>query len=319
MTSYIIKGLALYLLAGLLCSLIMCWGFSLWHHDLRVPIVYGDGDTAFLQTQIKMALDTGWYLKTNSLGAPFGMNTYDFPQFETVHVLIAKLIALANPNVGVVINVLCLAHFVLITLCSLIVFRALHFSSTIAIGASLLCACSPYHWWRWPDIFLAGYFLVPLTVLVVLWVYQDRDILFSHEKGEHQGARHFFGARTLAAVAVAILIASGGVYYAFFGCFFLLVSGMDSAISQHRLHPLANAGALVLVICVAGVANLSPNLIHWLRHGYNLNPAVSQRTASESETHGLKIAQMLLPVADHRLARLAALRAKYNSFWTLPL
>jgi phosphoglycerol transferase len=309
------KGLMVYSLAALVCFAITVWGFHLWDHDLRVPIAYADGDAAFNQMQIKMALDTGWYLESNSLGAPFGMNTYDFPQFETVHVLIAKLIALANPNPAVVINVLCLTQFVLITLCSVIVFRALHFSSRIAIAASLLYAFSPYHWWRWPDVYLAGYFLVPLMVLVVLWVYQDRNILFSHDEGDHQGARHFFGARTLAAVAIAILIASGGVYYAFFGCFFLLVSGMGSAISQHRLRPLANAGALVLVICVAGLANLSPNLIHWLRQGYD--PQVSQRAPSESETNGLKIAQMVLPVAYHRLGLLAALRGKYNE--TAPL
>jgi hypothetical protein len=64
------------------------------------------------------------------------------------------------------------------------------------------------------------------------------------------------------------------------------------------------------VICLTDLANLSPNFMYYLRFGTNRDAV--QREANEADVHGLKIAQMLLPVTKHRIDRLAAFKEHYN-------
>jgi phosphoglycerol transferase len=70
-------------------------------------------------------------------------------------------------------------------------------------------------------------------------------------------------------------------------------------------------GALVACVLLGSVmlANHLPNLIYRAQHGAN---ASLERQPQESETYGLKIAQMVLPVEHHRLKPLAKLRERYT-------
>jgi phosphoglycerol transferase len=67
---------------------------------------------------------------------------------------------------------------------------------------------------------------------------------------------------------------------------------------------------LVGLIVLAGLANLTPSLVYWGRHGPNQERA--GRMPAEAEIYGLRIAQLLLPVTHHRLAWLAHLKERYN-------
>jgi phosphoglycerol transferase len=107
-----------------------------------------------------------------------------------------------------------------------------------------------------------------------------------------------------------VLAGSGGVYYAFFGCFFLLVAGATASWRERRLHPLSSSAVLVGLISLTVLANVLPFMSDRWQHGPN--ECAVQRLPANAEIYGLKIAQLLLPVTGHRVSALRALKDRYN-------
>src|SRR5438876_1202805 len=78
-------------------------------------------------------------------------------------------------------------------------------------------------------LFLASYYLIPPTILVMLWVYQGRRILFHRDDATGRLRFRLLGVEPLAALVICGLVACAGIYYAAFACFFLLVTGLYTA------------------------------------------------------------------------------------------
>jgi phosphoglycerol transferase len=76
-----LKRASLYITAAVLCLLIVCVFFKIWHADLRVPFYYS-GDAAFFASSTKGVMENGWYWRNPSLGAPDGQQMYDFPRLR---------------------------------------------------------------------------------------------------------------------------------------------------------------------------------------------------------------------------------------------
>src|SRR5262249_35020786 len=156
-----------------------------------------------------------------------------------------------------------------------------------ALAGSLLFAFLPYHFGRGEaHLFLSAYYLVPLMVLVVLWLYRGEGPLFRWPSQEQPRAEWFNGrtgfrvvVRLLVAsaaqrgavwfsgvmvfgVVVCRLVAPAGIYSAFFGCFFLTAAGLVAALNRRSLRPLAASTLLVGVMVVGGLANLAPTLAY---------------------------------------------------------
>ena len=55
--------------------------FRLWLANPRAPIVDANGDYLFGLGVVKTVVVHGSYLHVPELGAPFGLNLYDFPEF----------------------------------------------------------------------------------------------------------------------------------------------------------------------------------------------------------------------------------------------
>jgi phosphoglycerol transferase len=106
-----------------------------------------------------------------------------------------------------------------------------------------------------------------------------------------------------------------GIYYAFFGCFFLLVAGLAALFARRGRLAFGAALALVLAVCVSTGLTLLPSIRYTYRNGPN--PAAVERGACEAEVYGLRITQLLLPVTEHRVPLLARFKRCYNR--TAPL
>jgi phosphoglycerol transferase len=301
---------AKYLAAAVVSVVVMSWALHLRQLHWHVPLCY-QGDGILCQMWIKGILEHGWYLENADLGAPLGQQMYDFPLADTLHFVILKLLGTVVRDVGTTFNLYYLLTFPLTTLTSLFVLRRLRVRYPLALAAALLYAFLPFHFLRLAHYFLALYYLVPLVVLVVLQVYLGR---LSFRRGEEDG-RWGLPVRWLGAVATCVLIGMGGIYYAFFACFFLLVAGLAALCSFRRRTAPAVALVLTLVVCVSVGVTLAPPLLYKLRHGPN--PDAVLRGPWESEVYGLKLTQLLLPVDGHRLPFLARLTRRYNA--TAPL
>ena len=160
--------------------------------------------------------------------------------------------------------------------------------------------------------------MIPLTMMVGLWVTQGRLPFF---RATAAGGYRFrpFTRDTLAAVAVGLATASAGAYYAFFACALLSCAAVIGWAAVRTWRAAAAGAGVVAVVVLGGVANHLPAYAYQHEHGANTRP--TQRWAEEAEMYGMKIIQLVLPVADHNgvevdgkmVLDLAGVRSRYLS------
>ena len=304
------SALAYVVTVGLSLAL-LTWVLELWRADLSVPLIYG-GDSLLVQLLVKSTVENGWYLTNGFVGAPFGLEMHDFPFVDSVFHMHFRIVSWFTPNYVRVLNVYYLLTFPLAAASALFVFRRFRVPRAPAVVGGLLFAFLPYHFIRGEEhLFLASYFLVPLAILAVLWVYLEGGPIVQRDATENAPKFQLDRMRALALGVICLLLGCGGVYYAFFTCYLLLVSGVGAALWRKRLYPLGYSTAAVALVCVGVLANLAPTIAYRLAHGPN--PEAVVRDPAQAEIFGLKLAQLVLPVSGHRLAAFAALKARYDT------
>ena len=293
---------------GIVVSLLgAAWVLKLWRADLKIPLAY-IGDSLVYSAFIKGIVDNGWYFHNNQIGIPSGLHMYDFPLPDNLHFVLLKFLSLFSSNHGLIINLFFLLTFPLTTVASLYVFRHFGTGYLPALLGSLLYAFIPYHFFRGEvHLFYSAYYLVPLMVMVILWVYLDKLQLVQRSAGKTK--LQLRNGRLVFSVLVAIMIASSGAYYSFFGCFLLLVAGLIALIRTRSVSPMVTSIVLVAVMGLTVAVNLAPSIIYYRQHGA---PQSIIRDPIDAETFGIKISQLLLPVTGHRVPSLAHLKHTYN-------
>jgi phosphoglycerol transferase len=205
-------------------------------------------------------------------------------------------------------NLYFLLGFVLIACVSFAVMRALHVSRIPAVVASVLYAVLPYHLMRAEHhLFLGAYWIVPLAVLVCMWLVHSPALVFRDQGSWRPLLRD---RRTLISLGICVLLGASGIYYAFFACFLMLVAGIVAAVRARSGRRVLASAILVLAVCLSVGAGLAEGLAYQAKAGPN--PDVAQRQASDADLYGLRLAQMLLPVADHRVPLMAKARRAYR-------
>ena len=300
-----LKTVGQYIGAVALSVLILTWAMKLWKADLAVPFHYS-GDALFYSVAIKGTIENGWYLKNDAVGVPSGLRMHDFPQADALNFLILKALGFIHPEYAWVLNVFFLLTFPLTTITSLFAFLQFRFSYFSALVWSLVYTFIPFHFIRGEGhLFVATYYLVPLGITVALWIATGS----LHTETDHPSGTTR-KRRLILSVVFCLLISSVGIgYYAFFSCFFILLASVIAAISYRQLRPFVISGVLIAVVCAGLLANLTPNLIYMAKHG---DVKAAQRGPHEAETFGLKVAQLLLPVQEHRLPALARVAERYS-------
>jgi len=121
-------------------------------------------------------------LKQLPRGVRIGDNTNAFRLYyiprhlkRFYHFLLIKLLSLFSSDYALIFNFYFLLTFPLTTISSLYVFRHFNISYLVAVLGSLLYSFLPYHFFRnQHHLVLAGYYIVPLMVMVLLWVFSGR-------------------------------------------------------------------------------------------------------------------------------------------------
>jgi phosphoglycerol transferase len=295
-----------YGLAVLLAIVFSVWVLRLWEADLSVPFLY-DGDALLNLLWIKTLIERGWFLYNDSLGAPGRLEMHDFPLVDSLFFALLKLVSLFARDSARTLNLYFLLTFPMVTVTALAALRRLGVSYWPGLVTALLFAFLPYHFYRGQGhLFLASYFLIPPMVVVLLRIAVGPDAVKPREGSPGALRWCVLGCVTPGTLAVCLLMGCGGVYYAFFSCYLLLVAGLAAGLQRRRVAPLAGAGVLIAVIVAAVLANLAPHLIYDTWHGPN--PKAVHRSPIESEIYGLRLAQLLAPLPGHRLGVLARLR-----------
>jgi hypothetical protein len=333
-------GLLLGALAvSVLSLLIAAWVLRLGEAHLSLPWSYaGGGDTKFYLLLIKGILDHGWFQHNPSLGAPFGLQLYDFPQgADNLNMLMVKTLGLFSSNPAWVLNVFFLLTFPLTAVSAYLALRALGASTGAAVVCATIFALLPYHFYRAESqVLLSAYYSVPLGALLFLRLWQTPGLFVRRDRpeGMAQGSRAkgtaggsqspprrpgltAFGERatgwispsSLLTVAMCVVIGSAGLYYAVFALV-LMVSGSVVAAFAGRGRRTVISGLLCALAIVAMLAiNLAPSLSYQAAHRKNMAIA---RTTLQSDQFGLRLDDLLLPVQQDRLPFLTDVNQRYT-------
>lgn len=288
------------LLLTLVCSLALVWVLQLWQLDIQTPIFYAEGDSFYSNMAVKTVVETGWFHHNPALGAPFDSQLYDFFQPYGANYLILNLLApLSGGDWVVTLNLFVLLSYYLACWAAWFLFRRLELAPLYAGVAAILFTFIPYHLMRGVGghLFLSSIFIIPLTIWLALQIASDTP-LFSSLK------------RSWKEVGVAILLGNCGIYYAFFGCFALLLSGVIGSAQQSTKQSLRAALIAISLTVTSIMMTTLPVLVERLEHGANTE--LSQRSTTESEYYGLKFIQLLLPIEGHRLPPFRKLTTAYH-------
>ncbi len=323
------KNAAGYVAAAAGAVAIMAVALRLWNARLDVPLHDG-ADNLQVRMFVQNVLESGWALDAPRLGAPGALDMRDYPIPDVLHVAIIKLMGLVWRDSAVVLNLYYLLAFPLVALSAYWVLRRWRLGRVAALTAAVLFAVLPFHFFRLAGhVFLAAYFLVPPAIWLAVRMYLGRNPFLrpahetapetvheTHEKTrkEECGAREpspwrLWSWQAAGAVLLCVLVGLGGVYYAFFSCFLLMMAGVRVAFRERRWTPFLAAVLPAVLVGVSLMAALAPSLIYTARNGKNTG--VADRLPAEADIYGLNASEMLLPVAGHRLAFLERMRERF--------
>ena len=298
-----------YPAVALLSLVAVVFVMQLWRAHSRLPFAYL-GEALYNGLLIKGILEHGWHLSNPALGAPIGLDLRDVPMSDNnLHFALIRPLALVTSNYARAMNAYFLLTFPLTALSALYVFRRFGLATWPALCGSLLYTFLPFHFARGEHhLFLAAYYLVPLAVMVALWIMTGAVSLV--DESGRRWSRRPCRAKLIASSIICVLLASSGVYYAFFACFFFLVAGVVAALRHGRVRNLALPLALVALTTTVLTAHFLPSILYLSRHGDTL---AVRRSPVDAETFGLRISQLLLPTTGHRLGAVAGFKDVVNA------
>lgn len=295
----------LSIIAFLSASLLMSgWPSGLIPETL-VPFSYSGDGMAYLWN-VQRAVEGAWYFENERSGFPFGSNHLDYPTSDTGSYVAIKILGLFFQNAAAVLNLYYLLGFSFCAVSAYLVSRTIGITRYFSLVVALIYTFTSFHFGRVGHLFFTWYFVAPLFFYVGFRLL-SKQLIFT-DSTLSSGAK-------LASFVGLLILASFGIYYAFFGCLVIIVCAAISA-ALHRSWKHLYEGLIILNGVILGVIfNVLPSLIHIFRNGEN-REGVS-RLAAESELYALKITQLLLPRGDHRLDSFFEFASRYNSAFPL--
>ena len=289
----------------------LAFNFRLHHADLRTPLCPTQNDSAALLSLVTAVRESGWPWIVERAGAPGVAERYDYPMPELIHYLTLRGIFQFTDNTFLAFNIWALLSYPLTAVCSMAVMRSLGISRPIGFALTLIYTFLPYHAGRlFSHTLIAHYQTVPLILLPIIWIAIGR-LPFLSSKSKEEVSRLPTLATTGWTVLLASLVSLSSPYYAFFGCFFLVVAGLYRSLGDRSWRPFIAAFGVCGIMVGVGIAAAQPSTADQRDHG--TNPGVSQRNANESEVYCLKVTQLLLPFGDHRIGAIGHITRLYNS------
>src|SRR5262245_5572428 len=257
----------------------LTYNFRLHHADLSVPLCQPRNDAVALLSLVRTIDESGWPWLPERLGAPGTAERYDYPLPEHAHYLTIRLLLRLTGDPFLAFNFWCLLSYPLTAVCALAVLRAAGVSWPVGFALAVIYTFLPYHAGRvFSHTMLAYYHTVPLILLPTVWILTGRLPFFAPPDGDGRRRVSVFNGTTAWTVVLAAVVAATSPYYAFFGCFFLIVAGLYRGLSERSWRPGAAGVATAALVSAVGFGCALPFVLQQREHG--ANPAVAQRHPS---------------------------------------
>ena len=302
--------LALAGAAGMLALAAVAVVLRLWKSKLGLPYGYG-GDGLWLQQVVKAIVDHGWFLTIPDVGAPFGQELHDFSGAlgDNLHFLIIKAMSVASQDPIKLVNAYFMLGFFLCAATACLVLRKLGVSRGGALVAAVLFSLLPAHVAGGEGrLMLGAYWAMPFSALLIMWVFAGEPLFDARADGGRMS--RWASRRTLATLAMVLLIAGTGLYYALFTVIMLALAALAVAIARRDCRVAIHGALAGLIVLAIFLAHLSPSLLYTHRHG--ANPQLSQRSVADSSVYATNFAQLIMPVVGHRLNAADDIARRYS-------
>jgi phosphoglycerol transferase len=268
--------------------------------DLAHPYLYS-GDGLASAWWVDRVVNGCWIFHSDRSGYPFGSDVLDYPVSDGGSFVILKLLGALTGSTAATMNLYVLAGFAITFVAGYFAMRTLRIGRAFSAAGSTLFTLLPFHFIRLLELqhlFLGWYAVVPIFFTLAWRLYTG-------------GAASRSVPSFMGSIVVSIALASFGLYYALFGMIVLVLGGVGGFV-RHRATGTLAATLVAAASVIVGIGvNTAPNLAYLAEHGSN--PAVAQRGLNESEIYGLKLVQMLLPRADHRIPAFGEPARRYDA------
>jgi hypothetical protein len=279
----------------------MAQALQVWAWRPGTPIEL-DGDGAFVLMQVKGILDHGWYWFNPDVGAPFGQTAGWFVDGSWVHYAAIKLLGLLFSSPATVSALYFFAGFPLAALTAYWLARTVGISRGAAVTVGVLFSVFPGHQLKFGHLWLAGYWVVPLALWLVL-------VIAGYVPTDVKASTAWTRARLVCVIGVVGL---GGIYYVAFTLILMFAIVILSIVAGRGMpvlrRALAMGGGLVGLCLVPIVAALLQ-----VRADTATGVTPGARGFWQSETNAGKIVDLVLPWIHHRVPGAAALSSNYAS------
>ena len=229
------------------------------------------------------------------LGAPETAVLLDYPFMGTMASILCWIISLfmRNAEPFTIVYVYFLLTFFLDGACMALLLRKLNVNRPVAFVVSALFAFAPHHFFRnLGHLALVDYSQIPLAILLSLYI---------------TGA---VKEKKWKIALYAVLVGLGYGYYYAFGLILMAVALIIKFIKLEKKRDIWRDLWVIGVVLATVFLCLSPSIIYSLLHGSNTS---LRRHWENQESYGLKIINLLLPVAYSRISALKALTSEYLS------
>ena len=273
--------------------------------DISYPLVYTEGDEMGVFYFAKTIDDNGISLVNLLAGGISGGDLFDYPYSDSFSFITVKAIGAFTDNPYLIINLFYFANLYLISLIAAAASRRIGLSRLSSFVVGILFAFSPYFQLRYSHMWLTPYYMLPVACLLSYGIINGW--LAAEEDRGRRSAMFWSG------MLLAFLCSFTGMYYAYFTCAILAAAIVIRIVSvqgkglRRELYPLAYIGSAIMGVAI----NVVPNLIYWGLYGPNPAGELSIRLRGDAETYALKIVQLILPRAGHRIGLFSRIAAGY--------
>lgn len=268
----------------IICTSIYIIVFRIWKGNISIPFSYRYSDDFVHAMWIKAALNNSSFWKHPLLGFPYEQTMYSFNHIPFGAVLLAKFLRIFTQNYAVVLNIYYYLTYVGTMYAFIYVCKKINIKYELSVFGGIIFAFCQYHFVsNISHLTASSYMAVPFIFLMCYYIYFNTfeiNIKFKLE-----------------IFISCFLISCFDTFYAFFGCFLLLITTVISYIKKQR------KGYLLGIICI-GLISFSTICIQLPSILYKINTSELvpvSRKSGEAFYWGLKMITLIIPAAPKHL------------------
>jgi hypothetical protein len=275
--------------------------------DLTRPIVTA-GDLVPVYAIVKPLVDGRWFTPNPALGAPFNQDLSTYPTLDHVHLAVIGVLARATENPFLALNTYLLLSFGLGAAVAYLVFRVIGVRRVVSLPLALSFGIHP-----WPFARIGNHAFLVHTWSLALGSLLAYLIASGSIERAWTRAASVRGRRVgimLCLVALSVVLAGTGVYYAFFSavlCVTALVLRAALSPRPRAWVPLTTAAFGVPVFVAAGL------YLQAIAGKSVVTTGTVVRLPSESVYYAGSLSSLLLPSPVSGVDRLASLRRSFDA------